>query len=1626
MRLALDFLCLLASGFRNSNQTSRGRSGRPLAAEFLIVKLGRVLHYFISRSRRPVSLFAVLFTGMAVSSSAQTPNSTGVQLFSTQTGSTFDTVNLSSSNIMFTLPIRSKNGPIPFSFSLRRNPTLGIINAGTDFAWYLVDSGAMRLTAGAPLEDIGVVSTPVGYQCQVSNGVFDNYNQYNNNSVIDATGAIHPLAGSLSYNPCTQKYSTPLQTSFLTTDGSGYTGVLTSIGALTPPAFTIYDKSGNQKTGVLIAGSALNVATPNGVTATATVTGSSTQYADPLGTTVLTSSNSSPSISFTYKDSSGDTQTATESFSTYTFRTNFGCAPNEAYPYPYSFPTSLSLPDGRSFGITYEPTPGYAGSTTGRIASITLPTGGSISYTYTGGNNNTGVYCDYVAGTGEIPTTPILTRTVNDANGVQSIWTYSFSDSPNPNNQSTTTVKDPANNITVYTFVAGYQIEQQVYQGAVSPSNLLKTVVTCYNNNFTNCATQTVAPVYPGGPITQTDVYTSYNGGAPSLVETKYNSAGMPIEVKQYDYGAAMPPTGTPLIDTTTSYGSWNGSSCSAIPNNILDRPCEVIATSPTDVVSHTRSTYDNAGNLIALAKLVSGSTYNTQSYTYTSNGSLLSAKDAKGNTTNYKNAACNNLLPTQVSQGPITINETWDCNGAVVTSKSGPNTNQTTTYTYSDPLYRLTEIQYPDGGQTNLCYTDVGGSLCTQSSTINSTYTRVMGSPSPNLLSSVIYDGLNREIKRFAPNGAAVVTNYNASGYAYSITNPHFSTASPSDGFTSYVFDALGRTRTQYNPSGTGSLTWGYNGNVVTYKDGNSNVWTRTYDGLGNLTKVVEPSLATTTYAYDGANLISVTQPGLSGETPRALRTFTYDSSSQLIQAFNPESGWTCYGTTGGAVPNGTNCTTGYDANGNLTAKTDARGLTISYSFDTLNRMTGTTYSDSTPPVSYNYDESTVSWSTAAMGNTIGLLSSASVGGTTPYSRYAYSYDLMGRPTYKQFMMPNSSGTSLASGVGSSSTTYDEAGDVTAITEGPGINLYLTRDSGGHVLTATSNKNTTNLLNGVFSHTLFTNATYSPFGRPLSRLFGNGLTETRVYDSQGRLQSVAQAQSGTMAYSSSVTYQLNGNVNSSTDSVNGNWTQYTYDSTNRLTQATSAAGLTLGWTYDSFGNRKAQTATGTGSAPQPSFTFSGNNNRADASGGFAYDAAGNITTDNLGQSYQFDADGRISSVSGGISGNAVYKYDSEGQLVYESGAHGIQVFQRNAAGQPTYIYNPTTTTTPPYLFFGGYIDGEEIGSWQTPNATFSWIGKDWLGTKRYESQGLGDGSTATPLNPVPYTSLPFGDGLNTIGNAPTHFTGKEQDVESGNDYFGARYYSSSTGRFMSPDDGGDWDLRYPQSWNLYSYVRNNPLTNIDPNGHDCVYLNAAGDGAESIDPESNGANQADCMGDGLDNKGTGGYWVNGKADTLYTDPNSNAVALTGIDRTTGMQTQSSIYNSGSSVTVTATDPSQIGVVPLSSFYNYSGPVHLVQQPEAPRTYGILGMLKSWFNCWSTDSPEAHIEPKPPAPHNPTETVNNKAGNLSVYANQTGKQISPNVGNSDSTEAMGKAGEGAAMASEIANCVGGK
>lgn len=77
------------------------------------------------------------------------------------------------------------------------------------------------------------------------------------------------------------------------------------------------------------------------------------------------------------------------------------------------------------------------------------------------------------------------------------------------------------------------------------------------------------------------------------------------------------------------------------------------------------------------------------------------------------------------------------------------------------------------------------------------------------------------------------------------------------------------------------------------------------------------------------------------------------------------------------------------------------------------------------------------------------------------------------------------------------------------------------------------------------------------------------------------------------------------------------------------------------------------------------------------------------------------------------------------------------------------------------------------------------------------------------------------------LNRVQSRYTGKERDAESGLDFFGARYYGSTMGRWLSPD----WaekpeavpysSLDNPQSLNLYNYVGNNPLSKADADGHE-------------------------------------------------------------------------------------------------------------------------------------------------------------------------------------------------------------
>ena len=333
------------------------------------------------------------------------------------------------------------------------------------------------------------------------------------------------------------------------------------------------------------------------------------------------------------------------------------------------------------------------------------------------------------------------------------------------------------------------------------------------------------------------------------------------------------------------------------------------------------------------------------------------------------------------------------------------------------------------------------------------------------------------------------------------------------------------------------------------------------------------------------------------------------------------------------------------------------------------------------------------------------------------------------------------------------------------------------------------------------------------------------------------------------MPYSYTVGYDGVGNVTSMNDSIMGQWTFQTpgYDALNRLVNGAAITGPYANkyacWTYDAYGNQtmEAISSTACNNSPTPTtWAHYNTNNRITGTGlmpnGLGYDAAGDVVNDGTNM-YEYDAEGRqtgvLSLTTMELTG---YVYDAEGRRIEK-----VQVQGWNTP-------NPQSVIQDEYLLG---LNGEQVtvldgsGIWQWSNvyaggkqlATDDSAGThftltDWLGTKRMQLSEQVSGTTATVSVGEQCTSLPFGDGLNCTGSDVNqlHFTGKERDTESGNDYFDARYYASSMGRFLSPDDPILYqDKEDPQTWNLYNYVGNNPLNRVDPNGHLTVIVPGTG-----------------------------------------------------------------------------------------------------------------------------------------------------------------------------------------------------
>jgi RHS repeat-associated protein len=948
---------------------------------------------------------------------------------------------------------------------------------------------------------------------------------------------------------------------------------------------------------------------------------------------------------------------------------------------------------------------------------------------------------------------------------------------------------------------------------------------------------------------------------APNTIQRIYPiTFGLPVSSSVTDYGSGSPGS---VMRTTATVYKWQSDS-NFLANHLLSQvSMSQIFDGGGNLCAETDFSYDETtptssgvtkqhvtvtgtrGNITTTTRQLSstpcqaGAAWTPVSTTTAvyDTGMTYQAKDPGLHTTTYSYSSSyyggyltGTTLPSTTNSGGTfshTTSAGYDINTGLVTSYTDQN-GKVTSYTY-DNMERMVSAVMPDTdasgnhGEADFYYPDavtIERKQRLHDSVWTDEYVELdgLGRTSRTMIANgqsgnswnqndVCYDGLGR----------VQFKSYEYQGTGFSVAK---ACSGAGDAFT---YDALSRNlnvqhsdgsiaKNVYRGAATDSIS---EGNGTTTLERVTQV-----DALGHLVSVCEVSGTAlggtsgapsacgqdiaktgflTSYAFDGlGNMRTATQAGL------AARTFTYDSLNRLISATNPESGTTAYGWN-----TDSELITRVRPIANVPGSSST--TTTTYAYDPLHRVLSKIYSDSTPSANFVYDGGTWLGQAVTSGKGHVVYSYTGSSATSPrVADLAYSFDPMGRTLKTRQCLPGSCpGTTYEQDY-----TYDLIGEGTSATDGLGHTMTWTYSSGAVI---------TEVQASFSSQPLMSNIQYGAFGMT-NVMLGNNQTEVDGYDTRGRLNSINyKNSSGGSVYSVSLNHAADSSITSSTDSANGAWS-YVYDGFNRLTSATASSGtfsgMTLGWSYDRYGNRLTQHASGTNSTPVTQTTFSFASNQIS---GFCYDAAGNLLDETTcpasGSTHQ-------------------YKYDAEGRLIatagyiYEYSAGEVRKSKDNASGTPTTLYlndgsgnqiaelNASLVVQHVNVYSGKHL----VGTLTPSTGQIYYAYSDWLGTKRYEADGSG-----TYINS--WSGLPFGDSLtplNATGVDATehHFTGREHDAESGLDYFAARYYESKTGRWMLPD----WSdvpvavpyatFTNPQSLNLYTYVGNNPVTAIDADGH--------------------------------------------------------------------------------------------------------------------------------------------------------------------------------------------------------------
>jgi RHS repeat-associated protein len=1425
-------------------------------------------HAMPSTAHRLALLFVILLCS-ARSGLAQV--ATGTPPFGSFGGGP-DVINLANLNAHLNIPILNKPGRgLPFNFYLTYDSSVWFpVTSGSTKSWQPAPSygwGGSELNIGT-INKSGTVQMTVCTQTgkpseSIKTTIFWSY--------TDGFGTVHPFPGSTITitGTCEEDETTSLNAT--ASDGSGYTlsatgatfnSLYTADGSLiNPTALTVTDRNGNQ------------------------ISESSGVFTDTLGTTALTMANATPSAAtpttYTYTAPAGATK-YTVNYTNYTVATNFGISgiSDTKISTAVPLPTSIVLPDGSQYTFTYEPTPttpasgactplsGTTSCVTARLASVTFPTGGTIKYAYSGGNN--GILPDGSAAT--------LTRTTPDGT-----WTYAQVKGIAP--ASITTVTDPLGNVAVINFQYIYETQRQAYQGATS-GTLLVTTNTCYNGTASpvSAAACTSTAITP--PITQRAVTTILPGTNNLTAQhiDDFNAAGAPTESDDYDYGSGA--VGAVLRKVATTYAS--------LGNIAGFRQTVTVTNAAGTIVSQTTYNYDETavvassntpqhtsittsrGNLTSIDYPVGKATANGKdiaSSTYFDTGTLQTSTDVNGSVTTYtySNAAatCGNAFPTGSStpagnSSPVTLttSSTWNCSGGVLTSTTDANGKVTmTTYANNKNYWLPDSTTDPTSATVNFTYN--GQTSAEAALSVNS------GNSTSDTLVTVDASGRPHiQQTRQAPGGTnfdSVETDYDAVGRPSRITLPYTATAgtlasSSAPGVTT-LYDALSRP-TMVMDAGGGFTSSSYPQNDVLVTVGpatsgeNAKRRQLEYDALGRLTSVCEITAGTTAapaaacaqnssqtgyltkYTYDAlGNLLTVTQNAQATAASQQTRTYTFDAIGRVLSETNPETSTISY--TYDADPN--SICGQYE--GALVKRVDNAGNTTCYTYDNLHRLTSQTYTGSganvasTPNKYFVYDAATVNG--VAMTNAKGRMVEAYTTAPGTASTAAkvtdigFSYSVRGELTDVYEATPNSGGYNH------SAALFWENGAPKQLT-GPGLPTFtIGLDGEGRAATiaASAGQNPVSA------------TAYNPASLPTTVTLGSGDSDAFTYDAN----TLRLTQYKVNVASQSVTGNLGWNANGSlgslniTDPLNSANTQncsYAADDLSRIASANCGAIWGQSFSYDAFGNVSKQvlsSSAGTSFLPTYQSSPSITNRIASLPGGVTptYDANGNSLNDSFRQ-YTWDAENwPLTVVSGSTTVNLTY--DALGRMVEQArGASYTQIVYSTLGGKLAKMNGATLQT--------GYVPLTSGASAVYSSSGLAYYRHpDHLGSSR-----LATTPTQTLYSDTAYSA--FGEPYAQSGTADPSFTGQDQDTVAGMYDFLYRKYDPAQSRWTSPDPSGLAAVNpaFPQSWNRYAYVQNNPLGLVDPLGLNCVNS----DGDTIVDADGNEYTTQDAC------TGGGGIWV--------------------------------------------------------------------------------------------------------------------------------------------------------------------